>query len=179
MFRHPIHPAMALLMALLLVAPLPTAGASTGIATAVDISLHNNAYVVGQLVSAEGMPVASAEVRMTLMDGRTAVTQTDAQGGFAFRGVTGAAYLTTHNAEQVVRVWDAKTAPPKAAPAVLMVEQKEIARGQHYAGQNANNFVKTSKRLMANPLFVAGAVATAVAIPVAISNADDDPPASP
>jgi hypothetical protein len=178
MLRHHFCPFVAVFASLMIV-PVPTAWGSSGISAAVDISLHNDAYVVGQFVSAEGVPVAGTEVRMTLTDGRTATTKTDAQGGFAFRGVTGAAYLTAHNAEQVVRVWDAKTAPPKAAPAVLMVQHNEVARGQHYAGQNANNFINTSKRLMANPLFVAGAVATAVAIPVAIHNADDEDPASP
>lgn len=178
MFRHRYR-SLVTILASLLVTPLPLAWGATGVNAAVDISLHNSAFVVGQLVSAEGKPVAGAEVRMTLADGRTATTQTDVQGGFAFRGATGAAYLTAYNAEQVVRVWDAKTAPPKAALAVLMVQHNEVARGQHYAGQDANNFINTSKRLMANPLFVAGAVATAVAIPVAIHNSDDDPPASP
>ncbi|MEO1497113.1 MAG: hypothetical protein AAFV43_08190, partial [Planctomycetota bacterium] len=52
-------------------------------------------------------------------------------------------------------------------------------RGQRRPGPFVEGFVARSKALMANPVFVAAAVGTAVAVPVAIANADDDDAATP
>lgn len=147
-------------------------------ALAVDVALHKDGLLIGQLVGASGKPSADATVRLTLADGRKAEAKTNADGGFAFKNVRGVARLESDKTALMVRSWTSEAAPPSAAPAVLLVEGGEIARGQRYAGPIANGTVSHTKRLFANPLFVAGAVATAVAIPVAIHNADDDDPAS-
>lgn len=99
---------------------------------------------------------------------------TNDKGGFAFSGVQGAANLSCGNVSQVVRVWEQDLAPPNSAPAILLVQKEELARGQHYSPL-ADNIVKRTKRLMSNPLMVAGIVGTAIAVPVAIHNDDDDP----
>jgi hypothetical protein len=150
----------------------------TADALAVDVTLHKDGLLIGQLVGASGKPSADAAVRLTLADGRKAEAKTNADGGFAFKNVRGVARLESDKTALMVRSWTSEAAPPSAAPAVLLIEGSEIARGQHHAGPIANGAVGHSKRLFANPLFVAGAVATAVAIPVAIHNADDDDPAS-
>jgi hypothetical protein len=147
-------------------------------ALAVDVALHEDGLLIGQLVGASGKPSAETKVRLTLADGRKAETTTNAEGGFAFKNVRGVARLESDKTALIVRSWTNDAAPPSAAPAVLLVEGDEIARGQRYAGPAANGTVSHTKRLFANPLFVAGAVATAVAIPVALHNADDDDPAS-
>jgi hypothetical protein len=147
-------------------------------ALAVDVALHKDGLLIGQLVGASGKPSADATVRLTLADGRKAEAKTNADGGFAFKNVRGAARLESDKTALLVRSWTNEAAPPSATPAVLLVEGSEIARGQHYAGPVANETVSHTKRLFANPLFLAGVIGTAVAIPVAIHNADDDDPAS-
>ncbi|QDV73500.1 hypothetical protein Spa11_16960 [Botrimarina mediterranea] len=147
-------------------------------ALAVDVALHKDGLLIGQLVGASGKPSADATVRLTLADGRKAEAKTNADGGFAFKNVRGVARLESDKSALLVRSWTGGAAPPNATPAVLLVEGSEIARGQHYAGPVANSTVSHTKRLFANPLFLAGVIGTAVAIPVAIHNADDDDPAS-
>lgn len=144
---------------------------------AIDVELHPEGLLVGQLVSASGAPSTEQAVTLKLADGRQAVAKTNAQGGFAFRGVRGAATLESEKAIASVRAWAPGSAPPSATPALLMVEDQGVARGQHYAGARAQGFVGHSKKLLANPLFVAGVIATAVAVPLAIAD-DDDGPAS-
>ncbi len=159
-----------------LVAQPPAAQASRPLA--VDVALHDEGLLVGQVVGATGKPSADAKVRLTLADGRKAETKTNADGGFAFKNVRGVARLESDTTMMLVRGWSDGTAPPSAAPAVLLVEGGELARGQYYAGPAAMNTVDHSRRLFANPLFVAGVIGTAVALPVAIHNSDDDDPAS-
>lgn len=142
---------------------------------AIDVALRPEGMLVGQVVSASGAPLSQSEVKLRMHDGREAVAKTNDQGGFAFRGVRGVVTLHSDKTAAVVRTWAPGTAPPNATPALLMVEGDEVARGQHYAGAGTQAVVDRSKRLMANPLFVAGVIATAVAIPVAIANDDDDP----
>lgn len=145
---------------------------------AVDVALQPEGMLIGQLVASTGKPQADAEVKLMLADGREAVAKTNKDGGFAFKGVRGVAHLQTDNAAILVRSWAPGAAPPSATPAVLLIEGQDFVRGQRPAGPVAQGFVSHSKRLLANPLFVAGVVGTAVAIPVAIHNADDDDPAS-
>ena len=142
----------------------------------VDVELRDGGVLVGQLLGADGAPAPKKPVTVQLADGTRAQATTNDDGGFAFRGVRGVAHLESGDAQLVVRGWSPGVAPPSALPAVLLVEPSEVTRGQYYAGPATQGFVDHSKRLMANPLFVAGVVATAVAIPVAIHNAGDDKP---
>lgn len=184
--RTSFHRQLAGLLAVVVALAPTLAQAENAVATpqkpadvlAVDVALHKDGLLIGQLVDASGKPSADATVRLTLADGRKAEAKTNADGGFAFKNVRGVARLESDKTAQMVRSWTSEAAPPSATPAVLLVEGGEIARGQRYAGPIANGTVSHTKRLFANPLFVAGAVATAVAIPVAIHNADDDDPAS-
>lgn len=152
-----------------------TATVSAATPAAVDIALRPEGLLIGQLVSASGEPLADREVKLGLSDGREATAKTNAEGGFAFRGAKGVMVLASDKARVVVRGWSPKTAPPSATPALLLVETEGFVRGQHYAGTGTQAVVDKSKRLFANPLFVAGVIGTAVAIPIAISNNDDDP----
>lgn len=145
---------------------------------AIDVALQPEGLLIGQLVAANGAPAEGEAVRLVMKDGREAQTKTNADGGFAFRGVSGVAQLQSEKSKVVVRSWAPGTAPPNATPALLMVEGDGVARGQHYAGSGTQQFFTRGKNLMANPLFVAGVVTTAVAVPVAIANDDDDGPAS-
>lgn len=158
-------------------APQQTAQASPQ-SMAADVSLRADGLLIGQFMTAQGAPVVGAEVVLTNSQGQQAMTRTNQDGAFAFSGVKGLSQISGPQAQQLVRAWAEGSAPPNAAPALLLVQQQDVARGQYPAGVGAQNFFDHSKRLMANPLFVAGAIGTAVAVPVAIANADDDDPAS-
>ncbi|MEQ8849604.1 carboxypeptidase-like regulatory domain-containing protein [Botrimarina sp.] len=145
----------------------------------IDVELQPQDLLVGQLVDASGRPLPGERVTVTLADGRQAEATTNADGGFAFRDVQGLATVWTNDSLAVTRAWKPGAAPPSATPALLLVEDQQVARGQHYAHPRTQQVFDRGKRLMANPLFVAGVVATAVAIPVALANDDDDQPASP
>lgn len=178
----------ALLAACLVVATTPSLGEDRGVDPAaklgrlaeVDVAVGKDGMLIGQVVSATGQPLKRVKVAVTTEDGRYAETTSNDQGAFAFRGVAGRAKLIGPNCRQPVRAWTGNTAPPSATPAVLLVEGSVLARGQRPAGPLMQGYAMRGKELMANPVFVAGAVGAAVAIPVAISNAnDDDDPSSP
>jgi len=152
---------------------------------AADIALKQGALkqgglLQGQVVNAAGVGVTNALVE--LANGRQKwQTKTDAQGGFQFAGLRGGTYqFRATGQSQVLRVWTTGTAPPSASLGVLVTPSTDIVRGQRVVSQNTNQFFRVAKQRLANPWVVGGIVATAVAIPVAIHNADDDaPPATP
>ncbi len=163
-----------LLLAFLSLGSISPVAAKNRTSSILDVKLHSEGLLVGQLFSNSGTPLVGTEVTLSMVNGMGAKAITNEQGGFAFSGVSGAVHLSSDQVSRTVRVWQHDAAPPNAAPAVLLVQQDELTRGQHHSPL-ANNIVKRTKRLMANPLIVAGIVGTAVAIPVAIHNNDDDP----
>jgi len=140
----------------------------------------------GQLVDAQGVPKAGVDVSLLLEQRSLAVTQTDAQGRFAFRGVRGGVYqLTAANGTGSYRVWSPGT-EPKGTPAMALMTAGDVVRGQYYGYGHGyqchygHSYLGQAKCLLANPWVVSGIVATAVAVPVGIHNADSgDAPASP
>jgi hypothetical protein len=107
-------------------------------------------------------------------------TKTDANGWFQLSDLEGGSYqFDTAGHSQSLRAWAAGTAPPSASPGLLVAPTADVVRGQRVVSPNTNQFFRVAKRRLANPLVFGGVVATAVAIPVALHNADDDPPATP
>jgi len=93
-----------------------------------------------------------------------AQTRTNDSGAFAFVGVGGGVYQLSTGASTIVcRAWTSKAAPPVADDRVTMVASPQIIRGQ-----------QPFAAVFSNPLFVGLIVAAAIAIPVAIHNAQDD-----
>jgi len=145
-----------------------------------DIALKRGGILQGQVVNHGGVGKAGATVELT--SGRQHwQTKTDAEGWFQVAGLRGGSYqFRAAEQTQVLRVWAAGTAPPSASQGVLVTPLTEIVRGQRFVSPNTNRFFSTAKQRLANPWIFGGVVATAVAIPVAIHNADDeDPPATP
>lgn len=140
----------------------------------VDVAVGEGGLLLGQVVTSAGVPIEGATVAVSTDDNRYAETKTNKHGAFAFRGVTGRAELVGPKCRQPVRAWTGDSAPPAATPAVLLVEGSVLARGQRHPGPAVQGFFSQGKQLMANPVFVAGVVGTAVAVPVALANADDD-----
>ena len=140
----------------------------------VDVALAGDGLLHGQVLNAAGKPLPNASVALFGRDGKPVVAKTNQHGAFAYKGVKGGVYgLQSGETLRVCRVWAPKTAPPKAAKAVMLVADAKTVRGQHGPPPHINEAVKRSKRLLANPLVVAGVVGTAIAVPVAIANDDD------
>lgn len=162
---------MVVLAALGMILPQSVLAADMAKPTVSDVKLHKG-QLWGQVVNPQGVPLAGETVKVW-QDGRQmAESKTNTEGGFAFTQLQrgGVYHLTAAKGHGAYRVWSATMAPPTAQEGVLLVAGQETVRGQRMG------------RLgywLSNPWVIAGVVATAVAVPVAIHNADDDEPVSP
>jgi hypothetical protein len=144
-----------------------------------DVALDERCGLTGQAVSLQGAPLAGAQV--ALDDGRRQwLTTTDAEGNFRFNELRGGNYrLQVGEQTQFCRAWKAGTAPPAANRGLMIVEGQQTVLGQ-YCGSPVNcgspvaGGMGRCKDLLSNPLVIGGLIAAAIAIPVAIHNADDD-----
>lgn len=141
----------------------------------VDVQLQRGPrgnVLVGQVVSAQGSLQANVPVWLYSGNRKFAAGKTDAKGNFAFSGLRGGLYhVVAAKGRGAYRAWVPGTAPPSARSRVLVVAGEDTIRGQFGGGL---------KYWLANPWVIGAAVAVAVAVPVAIHNANqDDQPASP
>lgn len=160
--------------ALLAAQPLPASNVT-------DVSLRDGGVLLGQVVDGTGKPQANAAVSLQSGQQKLGASKTDAGGYFAFSGLRGGVYqVAAANGQGSYRVWAAGSAPPTAQPGALVVAGQTP---NPLAGQQPD-VVRAQGRLgfwLSNPWVVAGLVATAVAVPVAIVAADrhHDQPVSP
>jgi hypothetical protein len=139
----------------------PPAAAATN-----DVALRTGGLLVGQVVDQQGVAKANAPVSIQFAGKEVVNTTTDKNGVFAAKGLRGGAYqLVTPQGASACRLWAADTAPPSARPAALVVSGNDVVRGQGPMG----SWVGWMKQ---HPYIVAGTVAAAIAIPLAL--ADDD-----
>lgn len=138
--------------------------ATSPAATATDVALTNRRSLDGQVVNANGAPVAHSTV-WALQGGKSVATaQTDEQGWFSFDSMKGGVYqLETENGAGLVRAWTESSAPPVAQSHALLVADGQVARGQG-----------AMRRLITNPWVWGIGIATAIAVPVIIAASDDD-----
>jgi hypothetical protein len=143
-----------------------------------DVELQSGGLLVGQLLDAAAKPLAGADVSILSRGNAIASTHTDASGLFAVAGLRGGIHqVNSGDAAQVCRVWAPGTAPPRTASSLQIVAGEDVVRGQ-WGPPPGNRFLKKAKVWLTNPFVVGGIVAAAVAIPVALHNADDDGPNS-
>jgi hypothetical protein len=130
-----------------------------------DIALAEGGTLHGQLVDLRAGGVAGAPVSLRAQDREVAATTTRSDGRFEVPGLRGGVYqLAAGQGNGIYRFWSPGTAPPAA-------QKGAIVYTQNGGGQGGG-----LKMLLANPVVVAGIVATAIAVPVALSNSR---PASP
>ena len=135
----------------------------------VDVALSDGGTLHGQVVDPQGNPLSRTAVSIQQFDREVATTVTDPSGRFRAAGLRGGMYrIVAGQAMGTYRLWAPNTAPASARPAALLIPNGvEVVRGQ-------------ALQLLRNPWVIAGIVAVAVAVPVAIHNADaDDGPRSP
>tara|TARA_B100000029_G_scaffold246741_1_gene243693 strand:+ start:1562 stop:2044 length:483 start_codon:yes stop_codon:yes gene_type:complete len=137
-----------------------------------DVVLGTQGTLSGQLVDAQGHALAGRIVMVRRGAKLIAKARTDAKGQFAVKNLPGGPYaVTSGSAHQVIRAWAAGSAPPRTASQIVLVDRRQLIRGQDEAATDGLLGMSTAG------LLVVGGAATAVAVLVAES--DDDAPASP
>lgn len=134
-----------------------------------DVILHEDGLLQGQVVDVAEKPLAGTPVSLRFQGREVAAVVTDESGGFRFRGVQGGVHqIVAGNYRQICRTWDPNAAPPSARARLRIVLGDGPIRGQ--SGPIGY--------WLGNPWVIAGLVAVAVAIPVAIHNHRSNRPAS-
>ncbi|MCA9261144.1 MAG: carboxypeptidase regulatory-like domain-containing protein [Planctomycetales bacterium] len=166
--------AAAIAVASMLLSPAAMANSPLPAAQPADVALADGGVLVGQLVDAQGAPLAGAPVAL-LAQGREVVrVATNEQGQFRVADVRGGVYQVAAPGYQgVYRMWAPRTAPPTASNGVLAISQGDVVLGQY--GPPPGPFSCVMGWVSQHPFMTAGIVATAIAVPLAL---DDDDPAS-
>jgi hypothetical protein len=152
-----------------------------------DVALAAGGVFQGQLLDAQGAAKVGDQVTLLLDQRPIAKAETSAQGQFAFQGVRGGVYqLAAAGEVETYRLWAPGTEPKGVGRMAMMVADRSVVRGQYYNNgqayyyQHSHSYLGHAKYLLSNPWVVSGIVATAVAVPVGINNAQGgDAPASP
>jgi len=138
-----------------------------------DVALGDGGTLLGQVVDPQSTPQAQVPVILRQGEQELAVGKTDANGYFSFSGLRGGVYqVQAADGTGMCRLWAPRTAPPAAQKGVLIVAGKDVVRGDCGSCPRL-------KCMLKNPWFIAGVVATAVAVPVIIHNSEGGGPTSP
>ncbi len=134
----------------------------------VDVRTAADGALDGKLVDQSGKAMADQVVVLHHAGKAIMQTKTNQQGDFAFPRVRGGVYqIIIDDAGVACRVWPQDVAPPAAREQLLVVVGAPVVRGQQPIGA-----------AFSSPLFVGAVLAAAIAIPVAVHNAKDDPSGS-
>ena len=146
-----------------------------------DIALQKGGVLQGQIVNAQGAPLANSRVSLFLAGKEVTRVATNKNGQFTVMGLKGGIYQVATNGHQgVYRCWAPHTAPPKATKGLFIVANSDVVRAQ-----DCGSGVKCGSGcggggligwMADHPVITAGAIGAAIAIPLAT---DDDDPASP
>lgn len=129
-----------------------------------DIALANGGTLQGRLIDLQGGNVANVPVSLRTQDRIVATTTTESDGRFSVEGLNGGVYqVAAGQGQGVYRLWTDGTAPPAAQSGAVVYTQNTTSGGG-------------LKSFLANPLVIAGIVATAIAVPVAIANSQSSSP---
>ena len=145
-----------------------------------DIVLQDKGVLVGRIVDAKGLPVANSPVSFQAGGKEVVRVVSDKNGRFTATGLEGGVYQVASAGHQgVYRLWAPQTAPPAAAKGLSITSQPvDVVRGQ-YGGGSSSPFASAGQWIAEHPIITAGAVAAAIAIPIALDDDDDPPPATP
>jgi hypothetical protein len=127
-----------------------------------DIALGNNGALAGQVVDSQGIPQPHADVSVWQNENRVATAKSDEKGNFQVSGLrSGVHQVAAGEGVSVYRFWAPNTAPPSATSQAMVVNDQNVVRGNGVVG------------FLTNPWVLAGIVAAAIAIPIALNNDDD------
>jgi hypothetical protein len=158
---------------------------------AVDVALRDGGVLVGQVVDSQGAGIEGVPVAIRSQDQQWVNAKTGKEGYFAFKDLRGGVYqVASADGQGVYRAWTPGTAPPAAQEGALVVAGEDVIRGQNCqpgcqpgcqpACDPCQPGHPRLRRFITNPLVIGGAVATAIAVPIAIHESKDDSiPVSP
>lgn len=125
----------------------------------VDIALEDGGVLNGRLVDLQGANVANMPVSVKVQNREVATTKTGEDGRFSVKDLKGGVYqVSAGQGEGAYRLWSNGAAPPSAQKGAIVYTQGGV------------------KMLLANPIVIAGVVATAIAVPVALANSSSSSP---
>jgi hypothetical protein len=145
----------------------PAAAAPQHSVAVADVALSKDGGLHGRVVDAHGAPVAQTPVVIRANGVDVEAVTTDRNGNFAASNLRGGVYqLVAHENVQSYRLWAPGTAPPSAPSQATLVAGAPVYRGQDgYAAPPLNTGAVLAVGLV---------VTAAIAIPIAVSNANDD-----
>ena len=165
----------------------PEIAAATRPVRSLDVALQAGGTLVGQVVNTEGQPIANSEVIVAAQGKPIARAASDAQGNFRIASLKGGTVeVAAVGVAGNCRLWAPGTAPPAAQNGLLVVAEGEVVRGQHMGRHVPGRSYRGGVRghgggllalMIEHPLVTAGAIGTAIAVPLAVSN--DKSPSSP
>lgn len=149
--------------------PQPCSQAAAQPFRIVDVALGPQGSLHGAVLDAHGITVPSTGVVLLRGAGLVGMTETDAQGRFAFRGLPGGVYgVGAGGPVQVCRLWAPGTAPPAAIPGLLILSESQVVR-------QSRSYDWVSER----PLLTYALITAAIVVPVTvIAGACDEGPRS-
>ncbi|NLF09773.1 MAG: carboxypeptidase regulatory-like domain-containing protein [Pirellulaceae bacterium] len=131
----------------------------------VDVAMTDGGVLQGRVVDLQGGGVAGVPVSVKTQNKELAQTTTTEDGHFTVNGLRDGVYqLAAGEGQGVYRIWAAKTAPPAAQKNAIVYTQGG------YGGCGG------LKMFLSNPIVIAGLVATAIAVPVALANSGSSSP---
>ena len=166
-----------------------------------DVALHQGGKLVGQMLDAQGAAIAGATVSVKTAGKEVARAQTDLAGKFQVAGLQGGVHqVATAGQQDTYRLWAPQTAPPAAQQGLMLVTSTDVVRGQgcgtgvgcgsacgsgvggrggraYGAGGGRGNGI--GNWIANHPIATAGLVGAAIALPLALADDDDTPPATP
>lgn len=160
--------------------PTKTAITAPVVQTPSDIVLQDKGVLVGRIVDNRGQAVANSPVSLLTGGKEVARVVTDKTGRFEAKGLNGGVYQVASTGHQgSYRLWAPKTAPPTASQGLSIVSQPvDVVRGQYSPGPG-NPFSAVGQWVAEHPIWTAAGAAAAIAIPIALDDDDDAPPATP
>ena len=153
-------------------AAAPVPGAASGAAQfqgkrpVADVELDAAGGMSGQVLGAEGLPVADAAVVVRRLGHEVARARTDAAGRFRVGPLRGGMYeLSAEQHGLLVRAWVARTAPPSGGQVALIVMGDDAVRGQ----------MPLKDFFASDAVVICALVAALIAVPIVAANSDSKP----
>jgi hypothetical protein len=136
----------------------------------VDVALSDGGVLHGRVVDLQGSGAAGVPVVVRAQDKNVASITTAADGSFSVQGLRGGVYqVAAGKGQGVYRLWSAGTAPPVAQTSAVVYTQSSMVNSDVVV-YTQNGGGGGLKMWLANPIVIAGIVATAIAVPVALAN---------
>lgn len=130
-----------------------------------DVALAADGSLRGRVVSLAGIGLGEVGVVARLAGREVARATSDKTGYFSLAVPRGGVYEVQAGSQiTLYRLWAARTAPPAAAKAALIVAGEDVLRAQ----------MLPFKYWLVNPYFMTAVAAAAIGIPIAVHNANID-----